>query len=76
MLAFEVTKPSKENGAGESKENIVSFSHLDLAERRTLFQWSLDLHNNLEILGPLYSVQKSGIRMKHLETDYQDLGMG
>ena len=42
LLNFEVTKPSKENGAGESKENIVSFSHLDLAERRTLFQWSLD----------------------------------
>ena len=30
---------SKENGAGENKEdNIVSFSHLDFAEKRTLFQ--------------------------------------
>jgi hypothetical protein len=42
QLAFEVTKPSKEKGAGENKENIVLFSHLDFAEKRTLFQWSLD----------------------------------
>ena len=38
LLAVEVTKPSKENGAGEHKDNIVSFSPLDLAETSTLFQ--------------------------------------
>ena len=43
---------SKENGAGENKGNIVSFSHLDFAEKRTLFQWSFDKHNSLEILLP------------------------